>query len=604
MKILDRYLLKTFLTTLTTVFVILFFIFILQTVWLFISELAGKDLDFLMVVKFLLFSMPRIIPLVLPLSILLSSIMTFGDLAENYEFAAMKSSGISFQRTLKTLTAFILLLSIASFIFANNVIPYAEYKFINFRKDIAQRTPAMAIAEGQFSNVGNYNIKVEKKSGENGNRLTGITIHKKARDGSGNKTVIKAKNGLLISSEDSNNLQLVLNNGYFYEDVIPKKYEERIRLPFAKSTFKKYVINMDLSRLTNSNFDQGEITNANNMLTISELRYTIDSLNTNLKKEKISFGDNSYTRTGITTPSYYFSNSNDSLVKTISIKNSILKNYDDAQKRTIVQVATSSIDNILMSIEGSKIEQEEKQKVINSHWIAFYDKFVIAFACLLMFFIGAPLGSIIRKGGLGLPIVFAVTIFIIFHFANSFGKRFASQNGITPFLGSWMSSFLLTPLAIILTYRAINDIGGMVSLDFTPIQNFFINLFTSKAEKERRLIAAENNETKVDTVPTVETETKKYLHNSKSAVVYYVVLIVELIILLILPKTIQYIGILFIITLGLLLHYIYESQSNIEKIGELVDKKVVPQNPLIVVILFPIYILFYFRNKTFWNNLK
>ena len=131
MKILDKYLLKTFLTTFTTVFVILFFIFILQTVWLFISELAGKDLDLVLIIKFLAFSMPRIVPLVLPLSILLASIMTFGNLAENYEFAAMKSSGISLQRAMRSLTVFIILLSIVAFFFANNVIPYAEYKFIN-----------------------------------------------------------------------------------------------------------------------------------------------------------------------------------------------------------------------------------------------------------------------------------------------------------------------------------------------------------------------------------------------------------------------------------------------------------------------------------------
>lgn len=603
MKILDRYLLKTFLTTLTTVFVILFFIFILQTVWLFISELAGRDLSFLMVVQFLLYSMPRIIPLVLPLSVLLASIMTFGDLAENYEFAAMKSSGISFQRTLRTLTIFIFILSIGAFIFANNVIPYAEYKFINFRKDIAQRTPAMAIAEGQFSNVGNYNIKVEKKSGENENILTGVTIHKKARDGSGNKTVIKAKNGLLISSEDSNNLQLVLNNGYFYEDVIPKKYKERIRLPFAKSSFKKYVINMDLSKLTSSSFDQGEITNTNNMLNINELKYTIDSLNTNLKKDKISFGDNSYSRTGISTPSYYFINSNDSLVKNTKVKNPILKSYDTTQRKTIVKIAMSSIDNIIMSIEGSKTEQEEKQKDINSHWIALYDKFVIAFACILMFFIGAPLGSIIRKGGLGLPIVFAVTIFIIFHFVNSFGKRFASQNGITPFFGSWMSSLLLTPLAIVLTYRAINDIGGMVSLDFAPIQDFFTNLFTSKAEKERQLATSLDENVKEE-IPTLASETEKYIGNSKFAIISYVAFVIMVLILLILPKTILFIGIGSILILAILLHFIYEAQNNIEKIGTITNQKVVPQNALIAVLLFPIYILFYFRNKTFLNNLK
>ena len=163
MKILDKYILKNFITTFTTVFVILLLIFILHTVWLFISELAGKDLDVILILKFLLFKMPSLVPLVLPLSVLLASIMTFGDLAENYEFAAMKSAGISLQRSMKVLTLFILLLSLAAFFFANNVIPFAEYKFINFRKDIAQMKPAMAIAEGQFSDVGTYNIKVDKK---------------------------------------------------------------------------------------------------------------------------------------------------------------------------------------------------------------------------------------------------------------------------------------------------------------------------------------------------------------------------------------------------------------------------------------------------------
>jgi lipopolysaccharide export system permease protein len=218
-KILDKYLLKTFLTTFTMVFVILFFIFILQSVWLFIAELAGKDLDLVMVLKFLLFAMPRIVPLVLPLSVLLASIMTFGNLAENYEFAAMKSAGISLQRAMKSLIIFISLLSFVAFMFANNVIPYAEYKFINFRRNIAQLKPAMAIAEGQFSDVGLFNIKVNKKSGKDGNTLTGITIHKKSPLGDGNKTVIKAKNGKLISSEKSSTLHLVLNEGNYYEDV-------------------------------------------------------------------------------------------------------------------------------------------------------------------------------------------------------------------------------------------------------------------------------------------------------------------------------------------------------------------------------------------------
>jgi len=280
-KILDKYLLKTFLGTFATVFVILFFVFILQTVWLFIAELAGKDLDFMMVVKFLAFSMPRIVPLVLPLSILLASIMSFGNLSEHYEFAAMKSSGISLQRAMRSLVIAIAILSFIAFLFANNVIPYAEFKFINFRKNIAQAKPALAITEGQFSNVGKYNIKVNKKSGENGNYLTGITIHEKSQNGDGSKTVIRAINGELVSNEKTNLLQLVLNDGNYYQDIVPKNYEDRGKLPFAKSSFKKYRINIDLSKLNKVDTKDQSESNTNNMLNVSDLKYTLDSLNKN-----------------------------------------------------------------------------------------------------------------------------------------------------------------------------------------------------------------------------------------------------------------------------------------------------------------------------------
>ena len=473
MRILDKYLLKTFLTTFTTVFVILFFIFILQTVWLFISELAGKDLDFTLILKFLIFSMPRIVPLVLPLSVLLSSIMTFGNFAENYEFAAMKSAGISLQRAMRSLTVFIIILSFIAFWFANNVIPYAEYKFINFRRNIAQVKPAMAIAEGQFSEVGNYNIKVEKKSGNNGNLLSKITIHKKSQLGSGSNTVIKAKKGELLSNKDSNVLKLVLHDGNYYEDIIPKRFEERKNLPFAKSEFKQYVINIDLSKLNNSDMDEEQITNTNTMLTVSELNYTLDSLRKNYNKDLLSNAENIYQRTGIssTQPKPL---KDKRVVKT----NNLLANYTLSQKNQLLRVANSTLDATNFSVESYKFELENKQKNINSHWIALYDKFVIAFACILMFFIGAPLGAIIRKGGLGLPIVFAILIFIIFHFINTFGKKVAQENGISPFLGCWMSTIILSPLAILLTYRATNDIG-LINIDviLAPFQKLYQKIF-------------------------------------------------------------------------------------------------------------------------------
>ena len=477
MKILDKYLLKTFLTTFTMVFVILFFIFILQSVWLFIAELAGKDLDLAMVLKFLLFAMPRIIPLVLPLSVLLASIMTFGNFAENYEFAAMKSAGISLQRAMKSLIIFISILSIVAFLFANNVIPYAEYKFINFRRNIAQLKPAMAIAEGQFSDVGLFSIKVNKKSGVDGNTLTGITIHKKSPMGDGSKTVIRAKNGELISSEKSSTLQLVLNDGYYYEDVVPKKYEDRKKVPFAKSSFKKYIINIDLSKLNTVNVDESSISNTNTMLNLNELTYTLDSLHKSRNTEILSFSENINQRIRIPINPINIA----ALPKnkpTKPLPNDILSLYKTDEKLTILKFAASTVESTLLTIEGTNVELNNKQKNINGHLLAFYDKFVIAFACFLMFFIGAPLGAIIRKGGLGLPIVFAVLIFISFHFINTFGKRVSQEDQLNPILGAWMSSLILSPLAVLLTYRATNDIG-LINLDIfmAPFQKIFQRVF-------------------------------------------------------------------------------------------------------------------------------
>ncbi|MFN3640323.1 MAG: LptF/LptG family permease, partial [Flavobacterium sp.] len=298
MKILDRYILTTFVTTFLSVFVILFFIFILQGIWLFIAELAGKDLDTFAIVKFLLFYSPKVVPLVLPLSVLLASIMVFGNFAENYEFAAMKSSGISLSRAMRPLTFFIVGLSIVSFFFANNIIPKAEYEFINLRRNIMQLKPSMAITEGQFSNVGNYNIKVDKKHGPDGRLLDNVTIHGVSKLGSGISVVIKAENGELVSSEDSNFLNLILYNGNYYEDIEPKKYEDRKKVPFAKSSFEKYIINFDLSPIE-KNTEDDRINNTSGMLNINELRFTLDSLERNKKEEVTSFSENIHRRLSI-----------------------------------------------------------------------------------------------------------------------------------------------------------------------------------------------------------------------------------------------------------------------------------------------------------------
>lgn len=474
MKILDKYIIKSYLITFITVFVILFFIFVLQGIWLFISELAGKDLDLWTIIKFLSYYAPTIVPLVLPLSILLAGIMTFGSFAENYEFAAMKSSGISLQRAMKMLTITIGILAFVSFFFANNVIPDAQYKFINLRKTIVQQKPAMAITEGQFNTIGNSNIKVDKKSGDNGEFLEGIIMHiKNTNYGLGANTIIKAKKGLLSSEDNSNSLQLELYDGYYYEDLQPTKFEERDKLPFAKSSFKKYILTIDLTQLNQAEMDQGDIT-SEKMLTVPELSYTVDSLQKNYNKDVVSFADNLTIR-------------NDNLFnkkpvvsllappKKDNHTKDILSLFSKNEKIQLIAMAKNNINSADFNIQNSKLDLDIKSKNINSHWLAIHEKFVMAYSCLLMFFIGAPLGAIIRKGGLGLPIVFAMLIFISFHFTNTFGRKLAQEATIRPFLGAWMASILMTPFAIMLTYRATNDIGIMINLDWltVPIQKLF-----------------------------------------------------------------------------------------------------------------------------------
>ncbi len=598
MKILDKYLLKTFLITFTTVFVILFFIFILQTVWLFISELTGKGLDVIMILKFLLFAMPRLIPLVLPLSVLLASIMTFGSLSENYEFAAMKSSGISFQRTLRSTTAFIILLSVISFFFANNVIPYAEYKFINFRRNIAQVKPAMAIAEGQFSEVGNYTIKVDKKSGDKGNYLTGVTIHKKLDNGEGNTTVIKAEKGELVSSETSNTLKLVLTNGNYYEDVIPTDYAQRNKVPFAKGTFKRDVINIDLSKLNQSSMASVDISNNTTMLNIHELRFTLDSLNKNYKKDLISYADNIYLRTSVAN-TFYVPPTTLKLKKITDTD--FLKKLPKMEQQEIYKIAINNIENTTFTISSSQFEMEAKEKNINSHWIAFYDKFMIAFSCLLMFFIGAPLGSIIRKGGLGLPIVFAVSIFIVFHFINTFGKRVAQENEMSAFMGVWMSSLILTPLAILLTYRAINDIGGMVSFDgildplkktlvFQKIKSLFINSSEKEEITDESIAVAEKF-----TVVYPKELIAEYQKITKFALALYAVTLA--IALLLIKINTVLVLILGAIALLAFLYFIFKAQKKLEEIEIQIHKKIEPGIWISLLVAFPFYIILYLYTK-------
>ena len=253
MKILDIYILKSYLKKFFSFFFLIMLVFIFQTIWMFIDDLAGKEVDYEIIFKFLLYYTPKLIPLILPLTVLVASIMPFGDLAENYEFAAIKSSGISLIRSMRSLIAFNLILCISVFFVSNNLIPYAEFKSYNLRKNLAKVKPTLAITEGVFNNVGIMNIKVDDKYGLDNSNLKGIIIHK-TNINNDNNIVIKASSGKLVSNEYSDVLKIELNDGYRYEEIYTKNSNTDEYKPQTKIYFEKHEIYIDLKELNNVDF--------------------------------------------------------------------------------------------------------------------------------------------------------------------------------------------------------------------------------------------------------------------------------------------------------------------------------------------------------------
>jgi len=450
------------------------FIFVLQAVWLHIKELAGKELDLEIIFKFLVLVSPRLIVLVLPLTILLASIMVFGKFAENYEFAAMKSTGISLQRSMRTLSVFIAGLSIVTFFFANDVIPAAEFEFYSLRRNIAQVKPSLAIAEGQFNQLGPLiNIKVSEKSGENGEFLKDVVIHQKENEkDKKNKTIIVSKTGKFVSDEGSNEVKLILFDGYVYQNIESKNAVRngKNKTAHIKNKFKVYTYGIDLSELNDVDFTQKSSIQKSSMLTIKALSKEIDTLKAKKTQEYDDIAKNMIERSRVLVLNSNYIANKDSLFE----NNNILKLFNTQQKVQILSIAINSSKNTLNLIEPRQKKITNLEKDLNKHVISYYDKFALGLMCIVLFFVGAPLGALIKKGGIGLPIIVAVLLFLTYHFIGIFAKNSAEDGSINPTVATWLSTLIMLPLSIYLTSRAtkdrpILDLGELLD----PLKNRF-----------------------------------------------------------------------------------------------------------------------------------
>ncbi|MGB5170991.1 MAG: LptF/LptG family permease [Eudoraea sp.] len=492
--------LKQFLYNFFSSFLILMFIFIFQTIWLFIDDLAGKGLDIIIIGKFLFYLLPNLTEKVLPLTVLLSSILTFGSFAENYEFAAMKASGISLQRAMLPLIIFVVFLGGVAFYFANNVIPASEQKIYNLRRNIAKVKPAAVIVEGVFSDFEGLNIKVDQKYGENDKFLNDVIIHQKDQLEK-NTTVIKANTGELISSVGSDIIQLVLKDGHYYEEITPKSGNDKKNYPFTRANFDTYTINMKIPDNT-QDLEEERNVSTDKMKNISRLIKDIDSLKENNVKVVNAFARNINTRMGVFVPLVAEDSINresknklaDSILKIPIDKNkleviqdsipkdNILEWFQEYQNIQILGTAKNSVTNILNSVLGKKEELERRYKIYNMHILTLHKKYALAFSCIILFFVGAPLGAIIRKGGLGLPMVIAIVLFLTYYFIGVFAGNYSKEGNIHPILGAWLSALIMLPLGVYLTKRATADRGLM---DF----GYFIDKIKSLFKKRKKSTA-------------------------------------------------------------------------------------------------------------------
>ena len=481
------------------------FIFIFQTIWLFIDDLAGKGLDIVIIGKFLFYLMPNLTEKVLPLTVLLSSILTFGTFAENYEFAAMKASGISLQRAMFPLILFVVLLGGVTFYFANSVIPASEQKIYNMRRNIAKVKPAVAIEEGVFSDFEGMSIKVDNKYGEQDRFLENVIIHKKTRTNV-NNTVIKAKSGELISSEASDVIQLVLKDGHYYENIETKDSKAKRKYPFAKSNFEIYKMNIEVPDFSDVDLEEERNTRTDKMKNVSRLSKDIDSLKTDNLRIVSAFSKNIANRMGVflvtktadsteirPTDATAITKERDldaALAKlggTVdsleNMGNASIENitglFPDWQRIQIMNSAQNSTANIITSIQGKKEELQKRYKIYNMHILSLHKKYALAFSCVILFFVGAPLGAIIRKGGLGLPMVIAIILFLAYYFIGVFADNYAKENNIHPILGAWVSTLIMLPLGVMLTKRATADKGLMT---FGSILDYFKQRFSKEEE--------------------------------------------------------------------------------------------------------------------------
>lgn len=471
MKKIHLLILKSFIQPFIVTFLIVMFVLLMLFLWKYIDDMIGKGFEWYVIMELMVYASATNVAMALPLSVLLSSIMTYGSLGENYELVAIKSAGISLSRAMYPMVVIVSLLAISAFYFSDYMLPKANLKYYSLLYDVRQQKSANFLPEGVFSNsFPGYTIRVMHKD-KDGQTLHDITIYgKNMQDNT--SFVLKARKGRMYRSNDDKNLILELENGIRYEEGSAGTFNPRqtlTRTRFARTTEK-----VDLSDFTGiKRTKESEFNRAFQMMSLRLLGDT-------MKKTQHQVDSNNLANYRLTTPYMRYFNmpfTSKVIKKRAPAKANVLQGADHNSQVSMVTLALGEARSLQDMIKNRNNMLKDRLGDLHQAAVEYQKKFTLSAACIALFLIGAPLGAIIRKGGLGLPVVVAVIFFLIYYIISTIGEKYVKAGDASPIVGMWIAIFILTPIGLFLSYKAAND---SVIFDVELYKRLFSKLFKFK----------------------------------------------------------------------------------------------------------------------------
>ena len=449
MKKIDKLILKSFLGPLLLTFAIAVFVLLMQFVWKYIDDLVGKGLEVGVIAELLLYASATFVPMALPISVLFASVMTMGNFGEKYELVAMKAGGISVRRIMFPMALVALLMTGVAFYFANNVLPVAMYKYRVTLYDIQRKKPAVSIRPSEYyDDIDGYVIRVNHKDPD-GRTMRDIIIYDHTQ-GIGNTNIIVADRGYMQTTPDDNYLLFTLFDGYTYNEAT--EGENADKRPLTSIGFDKQILTFDISAFAFKKSTEDFFSGHYQMLNVAQLDSTIGGLNRGLGERYREFSDVLLHKMRVYE---YFSRHIDDSSAYINVPQIVADTIHMVRHKLLTQARAQAF-NAQNDIQMYSSYIDSDREYINRHYIELMRKFTLSVACLLLFLIGAPFGSIVRKGGLGMPLVASVVFFVLYYVIGMISEKSVRESALEP-VGMWISTFVFIPIGALLTWQATTD---------------------------------------------------------------------------------------------------------------------------------------------------